>query len=561
MSLISVLVTNAILLISPKILKWTIDDLQESISPRKILLYALLIFGVAVVGGIIRFAQRKTIQSVARKTEYYLRSDFFSHLQKLSASYYSRVQTGDLMARATSDMNAVRMMLSTSISFTLDAIVFFGFALIIMLDIDVSLTLYALLPYPVLAILIRELGTRIHKTHEKIQEAFSDMNTAVQENLSGVRVVKAYTLEDAQKSRFQEFNQNFVRRNRVEIRLMAFFFPIFRFLPGIGGVVLLWLGGMRVVEERITLGDFVSFSAYLMMLIRPMIMLGFVVNSIERGAASMKRITRILDENPDIYDSESVNRGIQTVEGAIELKNLNFAYQDGVRVLKDINLKIEPGETVAVVGPTGCGKTTLVNLIPRIYQADRGTIFVDGVDIQDIPIEILRSNIGFVSQEPYLFSDFLRNNIAFGDEDANELKIKDAAHAADLLAQIEEFPDGLDTFLGERGITISGGQRQRTALARAILVNPRILILDDAFANVDTHTEDTILERLRGVMANRTTLIISHRISTVKAADLIVVLKDGEIVERGTHENLLARSGIYAGIHERQLLQEELEGL
>ena len=514
-----------------------------------------------MVGGIIRFAQRKTIQSVARKTEYYLRSDFFSHLQKLSASYYSRVQTGDLMARATSDMNAVRMMLSTSISFTLDAIVFFGFALIIMLDIDVSLTLYALLPYPVLAILIRELGTRIHKTHEKIQEAFSDMNTAVQENLSGVRVVKAYTLEDAQKSRFQEFNQNFVRRNRVEIRLMAFFFPIFRFLPGIGGVVLLWLGGMRVVEERITLGDFVSFSAYLMMLIRPMIMLGFVVNSIERGAASMKRITRILDENPDIYDSESVNRGIQTVEGAIELKNLNFAYQDGVRVLKDINLKIEPGETVAVVGPTGCGKTTLVNLIPRIYQADRGTIFVDGVDIQDIPIEILRSNIGFVSQEPYLFSDFLRNNIAFGDEDANELKIKDAAHAADLLAQIEEFPDGLDTFLGERGITISGGQRQRTALARAILVNPRILILDDAFANVDTHTEDTILERLRGVMANRTTLIISHRISTVKAADLIVVLKDGEIVERGTHENLLARSGIYAGIHERQLLQEELEGL
>ena len=465
------------------------------------------------------------------------------------------------MARATSDMNAVRMMLSTSISFALDAIVFFGFALIILLDIDVSLTLYALLPYPVLAILIRELGTRIHKSHEKIQEAFSDMNTAVQENLSGVRVVKAYTLENAQKTRFQEFNQNFVRRNRVQIRLMAFFFPIFRFLPGIGGVVLLWLGGMRVVEERITLGDFVSFSAYLMMLIRPMIMLGFVVNSIERGAASMKRITRILDEKPDIYDSESVNRGIQTVEGAIELKNLNFAYQDGVRVLKDINLKIEPGETVAVVGPTGCGKTTLVNLIPRIYQADRGTIFVDGVDIQDIPLEILRSNIGFVSQEPYLFSDFLRNNIAFGDEDANELKIKDAAHAADLLAQIEEFPDGLDTFLGERGITISGGQRQRTALARAILVNPRILILDDAFANVDTHTEDTILARLRGVMANRTTLIISHRISTVKAADLIVVLKDGEIVEDGTHEKLLSRNGIYAGIHERQLLQEELEGL
>ena len=525
------------------------------------MLYALLIFGVALVGGLIRFAQRKTIQSVARKTEYYLRNDFFAHLQKLSASYYNRVQTGDLMARATSDMNAVRMMLSTSISFTLDAIVFFGFALIIMLNIDATLTFYALLPYPVLVVFIRELGTRVHKSHEKIQEGFSDMNTAVQENLTGVRVVKAYTLEGAQKARFQEFNQTFVSRNRVQIRLMAFFFPLFRFLPGIGGVVLLWLGGMRVIDGRISLGDFVSFSAYLVMLIRPMIMLGFVVNSFERGAASMKRISKILDEKPHIIDSESVNGGIQTIQGAIELRHLNFAYQDGDRVLKDINLRIEAGTTVAIVGPTGCGKTTLVNLIPRIYQADRGTIFVDGVDIQDIPLDVLRSHIGFVSQEPYLFSDFLRSNIAFGAEDASEAEIREAARTADLLAQIEEFPDGLETFLGERGITISGGQKQRTALARAILVNPRILILDDAFASVDTHTEDTILTRLKEVMANRTTLIISHRISTVKAADLIVVLKDGEIVESGTHDELIADDGIYAGIHEKQLLQEELEGL
>ncbi|MDD9975394.1 MAG: ABC transporter ATP-binding protein [Candidatus Poribacteria bacterium] len=571
-----VLVTNVLLLISPKILQTVVDELELAwrsaydptyvgpsftISPERILFFALLIFGVALVAGILRFIQRRTIQGVARQMEFHLRADFFLHLQKLSAAYYDNVRTGDLMTRATSDLNAIRMVLSSAIMYTADAIVFFGLALVIMLRISPTLTLVALLPYPVLALLIRFLGKRLHAHYERIQEAFSTLNTKVQENLSGVRVVKAYTLEASEIEHFQELNREFVDRNHQQIRLMTFFFPIFRCLPGIGIVVLLWMGGLRVIGGQMSLGDFVAFNAYLMMLIRPMITLGFIVNTFERGAASMGRIQAILDEKPEIFDDEQVKWGIRDIEGEIEFRDLNFAYPDGTPVLKDINLKIERGKTLAIVGGTGSGKSTLVNLIPRIRQAARGTVFVDGVDIQDIPLRVLRSNIGVVEQEPFLFSDYLRNNIAYGLETPEGEQIRDAAHTADLLEQIEEFPDGLETFLGERGMTISGGQRQRTALARAIIIKPKILILDDAFANVDTQTEDTILSRLAEIMKNRTTILISHRISTVKGADHIVVLDEGSIVETGTHEQLLDQNGIYAGIYETQLLQEELEKL
>ena len=560
------ILTNGLLLISPEILQRVFDELQLAIedpnftlSPRRILFFGLLIFGVALFAGILRFAQRRIIQGVARQMEFHLRADFFLHLQKLSASYYDNVRTGDLMTRATSDLNAIRMVLSSAIMYTADAIVFFGLALTIMLQIDVSLTIVALLPYPILAVLIRSLGKRLHAHYESIQEAFATLNTKVQENLSGVRVVKAYTLEASEVEHFRELNHEFVERNHRQIRLMTFFFPLFRFLPGIGGVVLLWMGGLHVIEGKITLGDFVAFSAYLMMLVRPMITLGFIVNTFERGAASMDRMNAVLNEKPEIFDGEQVKWGIKNIEGEIEFRNLNFDYPDGTPVLKDINLKIARGMTLAIVGGTGSGKSTLVNLIPRIRQAERGTIFIDGVDIQDIPLNVLRSNIGFVEQEPFLFSDYLRNNITYGLEAADDEEVKAAAHSADLLAQIEEFPDGLETFLGERGITISGGQRQRSALARAIIIKPKILILDDAFANVDTQTEDTILNRLDEIMKNRTTILISHRISTVKNADHIIVLNDGSIVETGTHEQLIAHNGIYAGIYETQLLQEELE--
>ena len=530
-----------------------------TVSSGRVLFFGLLVFGVALLAGILRFAQRRIIQGVARQMEFHLRADFFLHLQKLSAAYYDNVRTGDLMTRATSDLNAIRMVLSSAVMYIADATIFFGLALVIMLRIDMSLTLVALLPYPFLAVLIRSLGKRLHAHYEGIQEAFSTLNTKVQENLSGVRVVKAYTLEASEVDHFKELNQEFVNRNHRQIRLMTFFFPLFRFLPGIGGVVLLWMGGLHVIEQKITLGDFVAFSAYLMMLVRPMITLGFIVNTFERGAASMERIQAILDEKPEIFDDEQVEWGIKNIEGEIEFRNLNFDYPDGTPVLKDINLKIERGTTLAIVGGTGSGKSTLVNLIPRIRQAKRGTVFVDGTDIQDIPLRVLRSNIGFVEQEPFLFSDYLRNNITYGLETADDEEVKEAAHTADLLEQIEEFPDGLETFLGERGITISGGQRQRSALARAIIIQPKILILDDAFANVDTQTEDTILSRLDEIMKDRTTILISHRISTVKNADHIIVLNDGSIVETGTHEQLIEHNGIYAGIYETQLLQEELE--
>lgn len=550
------------MLIGPMILKYVVDDLnqeQDQITHEKILLYALLILGVALVGGLFRFGQRSLIGSVARRIEYELRGDFFKHLQKMQKSYFEQVNTGDLMSRATNDLDAVHRLLGFAIIYIADATVFFGFALVIMLRIDATLTMLALIPYPILAVLVQFISKSLHNNFERIQEGFSKMNTKVQENLSGVRVVRAYTLEQSEIEEFDRQNLNFVNLNRVFIGLEAIFFPIFRLLPGIGAIVLLWLGGLHVIQGKIMLGDFVAFNAYLAMLIRPVIMLGFIVNRFAQGTASIDRINLILNQKPEICDEEGVDEKITELNGEIEFRHLTFAYSDSSPVLKDINFKIDSGSTIAIVGATGAGKTTLVGLIPRIYQPERGSVFIDGTDIRDIPLETLRTSIGMVQQESFLFSDLLKNNIAYGADSATETEIEVAAHNADLLSQIDEFPNRFDTHVGERGKTLSGGQKQRTAIARAIMTPPKILILDDAFANVDTHTEDTILDRLKQVGSDCTTILISHRISTVKAADQIVVLHDGRIVETGTHQDLVSQNGIYANIHQKQLLKEEIE--
>ncbi|MCS5612967.1 MAG: ABC transporter ATP-binding protein/permease [Candidatus Poribacteria bacterium] len=557
-----VLLSNSMMLIGPMILKYVVDDLnqeQDQITHEKILLYALLILGVALVGGLFRFGQRSLIGSVARRIEYELRGDFFKHLQKMQKSYFEQVNTGDLMSRATNDLDAVHRLLGFAIIYIADATVFFGFALVIMLRIDVTLTMLALIPYPILAVLVQFISKSLHNNFERIQEGFSKMNTKVQENLSGVRVVRAYTLEQSEIEEFDRQNLNFVNLNRVFIGLEAIFFPIFRLLPGIGAIVLLWLGGLHVIQGKIMLGDFVAFNAYLAMLIRPVIMLGFIVNRFAQGTASIDRINLILNQKPEICDEEGVDEKITELNGEIEFRHLTFAYSDSSPVLKDINFKIDSGSTVAIVGATGAGKTTLVGLIPRIYQPERGSVFIDGTDIRDIPLETLRTSIGMVQQESFLFSDLLKNNIAYGADSATETEIEVAAHNADLLSQIDEFPNRFDTHVGERGKTLSGGQKQRTAIARAVMTPPKILILDDAFANVDTHTEDTILGRLKQVGSDCTTILISHRISTVKAADQIVVLHDGRIVETGTHQDLVSQNGIYANIHQKQLLKEEIE--
>ncbi len=552
------------MLIGPMILKYMVDDLnqkRDQITREKILLYALLTLGVALVGGLFRFGQRSLIGNVARRIEYELRGDFFQHLQKMQKSYFDQVDTGDLMSRATNDLDAVHRLLGFAIIYIADATVFFGFALAIMLRIDSTLTMLALIPYPILAILVQFISKSLHDNFERIQEGFSKMNTKVQENLSGVRVVRAYTREQSEIEEFDRQNLNFVNLNRVFIGLEAMFFPIFRLLPGLGAIVLLWLGGLHVIQGKIMLGDFVAFNAYLTMLIRPVIMLGFIVNRFAQGTASIDRINLILNQKPEICDEEGVDEKITELDGEIEFRHLTFAYFNSSPVLKDINFKIEPGSTVAIVGATGAGKTTLVDLIPRIYQPERGSVFIDGTDIRDIPLKTLRTNISMVQQESFLFSDLLKNNIAYGADSATETEIRVAAHNADLLSQIDEFPNQFDTHVGERGKTLSGGQKQRTAIARAIMTPPKILILDDAFANVDTHTEDTILDRLKQVGSNCTTILISHRISTVKAADQIVVLHDGRIVETGTHQDLVSQNGIYANTHQKQLLKEEIESL
>jgi ATP-binding cassette subfamily B multidrug efflux pump len=562
---ICVFLTNGVWILFPLVIRRAVDDLHLGITRHKLVTYALLLLAVAAFKGIFQFLTRWIVIGVSREIEFDLRNDLFRHLEGLSYSYYQRTRTGDIMARATNDLNAVRMLLGPAIMYSANTIVFTAGALAFMLSISPRLTLYAFLPLPIVSVTIQYFGRKIHERFERIQAMFSDISARAQENFSGARVIRAYVQEEAEIAAFETANQEYIKRSLKLVRLMGMLWPTLETMLGLAIVLVLWLGGREVIAGRITVGGFVAFNTYMVQLTWPIIALGWVINIFQRGTASMRRINEILVEKPEIEDSEAIEVKSKTgetlapaqIRGEIEFRHLNFSY-GSTPVLHDINLRVPAGSSLAIVGPTGSGKTTLVNLISRIYDAEPGTVLIDGIPIRDYPIAALRRNLGFIPQETFLFSETVRENIAFGKEDATDEDVRSAAQAASIGEEIESFPEQYRTLVGERGITLSGGQKQRTAIARAIIRNPRILILDDALSSVDTHTEDKILNHLREIMQGRTTIFISHRVSTVRNADRIAVLHAGRIVELGTHDELVAKDGYYTDLYNKQLLEEEL---
>jgi ATP-binding cassette, subfamily B, multidrug efflux pump len=559
---VCILLNNGIWILLPLVLRYAVDDLHHGVTRQKLLTYALMVLAVAASKGIFQFLTRWIMIGISRDIEFDLRNDLFHHLETLSYSYYQRTRTGDIMARATNDLSAVRMLLGPAIMYSANTLVFTAGALAFMIAISPRLTFYAVLTLPIVSIVTQRFGRKIHERFERIQAMFSEISARVQENFSGSRVIRAYVQEEAEIASFEKANREYIGRSLKLVRLMGMLWPTLETLLGFALVLVLWLGGREVILGRITVGEFVAFNTYVMLLTFPVIALGWVINLFQRGTASMVRLNEILTEKPEIVDGEEVKTGSDgagnvDLAGEIEFRGLTFAY-NGSPVLHDINLSIPAGSSLAIVGPTGAGKTTLVSLIPRIYDAAPGTVLLDGRPIREYPLEALRRNIGFVPQETFLFSETVRGNISFGEEEADEEQVRAAAEAASIAGDVEAFPEKYQTVVGERGITLSGGQKQRTAIARALIRNPRILILDDALANVDTQTEDKILNHLREIMAGRTTIFISHRVSTVRNADRIVVLHSGRIVEMGTHDELLARNGYYTDLYNKQLLEEEL---
>jgi ATP-binding cassette subfamily B protein len=573
----ALLLTTGLSVLSPWVLRYAVDDLTGGLTRDKLLGYAGLLVAVVAVEGFFRYHMRMILIGVSREIEYELRGDLYLHLTRMPAAWYHHMRTGDLMSRATSDVSAVRMVLGPGIMYTASTFATAAGTIALMLTISPALLGLSLLPLVFVTVLVRYFGRRIHERFEAVQAQLSNLSALVQENLSGVRVVRAYVQEAHERARFEEANQEYLERNRRLIRMFGSLYPGIQLLMGTSAAFILWLGGRMVIAGAISLGEFVAFGAYLAMLHWPMIALGWVVNLFERGDASMGRLLEIMDSPPAIDDAEA--RPAPPIRGHVRVSGLTFAYGD-VPVLHDVDLDVPAGSTVAIVGPTGSGKSTLVSLIPRMFEAPPGTVFVDGRDVRTLPLADLRRAVGYVAQETFLFSDTVRENIAFGlpsggahatpQDEASRLhggepeaappdRAEWAAGVARLARDVEGFPAGYETFVGERGITLSGGQKQRTALARALAVDPKILILDDALSAVDTETEEEILRGLRGVMATRTTFLVSHRVSTVKGADLIVVLKEGRIVERGTHAELVAGGGFYADLHRRQLLEEEME--
>ena len=561
---VAVILYNAIKVLIPIVIGHAIDDMQHGITEAKVVHHTLRLLLIAVFSAIFLYITRQVIIGASREIEFDLRNDLFSNLERQAPSFYHTHRTGDIMARTTNDLNAVRQLLGPAIMYSANTIVFTAAALPFMYRISPRLTFFAFVPLPIASILVQYFGNRIHRRFERIQAMFSDISAKAQENFSGARLLRAFAQEEAEIDSFEAANHEYIKRSLHLVRLMAMLWPTLEFVLGLSLMITLLVGGHEVVAHHISVGQFTSFNVYMVQLTWPMIAVGWVVNLFQRGTASVVRIDELLKQEPAITDQDVTPQQLHRFEnseeiaGEIEFRNLTFAYPDAPPVLKDINLRIPAGSSLAIVGPTGSGKSTLVGLIPRLHDAAPDMVLVDGEPIRSYPLANIRSQIGFVPQETFLFSDTIRQNISFGRPDASQEQVQDAASIAHIGNEIIEFPKGFETMVGERGITLSGGQKQRTAIARAIIREPRILILDDALASVDTYTEERILNGLRQGMGTRTTVFISHRISTARNADQIAVLVAGRIAELGTHEELLARNGYYTSLFEKQRLEEEL---
>ncbi len=556
--IVHVFLTNVFTLISPLILMRAIDELRDGALTRPLWVYASIVVVLALIQGVFRFMMRKVMIGASRKIEFDLRNDLFSHLGSLSVAYFDRTRTGEIMARATNDLNAVRMFVGPAIMYVANTFFTLVIGLTLMLRLDWQLTLLALLPFPLLSLGVKMLGSRLHDLFQAIQEQYATITTHVQENITGIRVVKAFVREEEQIEGFRVLNREFIERNMSMVRLWGLFFPIMGLLTGIAMLIVMGFGGFRVVSGNLTLGGFVAFTSYLGMLTWPAIAIGWVINLIERGAASMKRISEILDEEPDITAPEIAEA--PPIRGGLRLDDVSFAY-NGEPVLEEIDLTVGEGETVAIVGAIGSGKSTLLRLVPRLYDVSRGEILIDGVPLRSLSLSHLRSAIGFVPQETFLFSMTVKENIRFGDPSLSDEQLEEICRLSRLTPDLDKFPEGWDTVVGERGVLLSGGQKQRIAIARALARNPRILILDDSLSSVDVNTEEAILVGLREYRRGRTTLIVSHRLSAVRDADRIVVLEEGRITERGIHRELIRNGGFYSRLYERQKLIRELEDL
>ncbi|MDX9712407.1 MAG: ABC transporter ATP-binding protein [Ignavibacteriaceae bacterium] len=562
LGIVFILISNSMTVILPILLKDAIDELQRNTTSAILLKYAGLIVGTSIVGGIFRYSIRQTIIVVSREIEYDLRGDFWSHIQKLPLRYFQNNSTGNIMSHATNDINAIRSFIGPAVMYSIDTSIRLLIVVGIMMSMNFSLTIYALLPLPFLSYGVYRVGKLIHEKYVKIQENFSQLTTRAQENFSGIRVIKSFVREENEIKRWRELSKEFLRKNMNLIRIQAMITPILTVITGISIIVVIWIGGGKVINGEMSLGEIAAFVAYLSILIWPVIAFGWVMNIIQQAEASMKRLNKIFSEPYEIDDSEKTDLSIKELKGEIEFNNVSFRYSDNLpKVLNNINLKIPIGSTLAVIGHTGSGKTSLINLIPRLYDVTDGEVKIDGKNVKEIPLDILRTNIAVVQQESFLFSDTVNGNLSYGLRTIDIDKVKEVSRIASFDKDVETFTKGYETMVGERGITFSGGQKQRASLARALAADPKILILDDSFSAVDTQTEERILKNLKEFMKNRTSIIISHRISTVKDADNIIVIHNETIAEQGTHNELVALNGIYADLHYKQLLEKELEEL